>query len=51
MHWALFSGTGGPGLLGVESFVKDSTVAFLASFFLFLLPSGRKDDEGKYKTS
>ena len=35
------------GLLGVESFVKDSTVAFLASFFLFLLPSGRKDDEGR----
>ena len=35
------------GLLGVESFVKDSTVAFLASFFLFLLPSGRKDDKGR----
>ena len=35
------------GLLGVESFVKDSTVAFLASFFLFLLPSGRKDDSGR----
>ena len=34
-------------LLGVESFVKDSTVAFLASFFLFLVPSGRKDDEGR----
>jgi len=33
--------------LGVESYVKDSTVAFVASSFLFTLSSGKKDSNGK----
>ena len=35
------------GILGVEAYVKDSTVAFLASIALFSLPSGRKNEDGK----
>ena len=33
--------------LGVQSFTKDSTVAFLASLFLFLIPNGQKDKKGR----
>ena len=33
-------------LLGVNGFVKDSTVAFFAALALFSLPSGRKNKEG-----
>ena len=33
--------------LGVESFAKDSTVAFFAALILFLLPGDRKTDDGK----
>ena len=33
--------------LGVQSFTKDSTVAFLASLILFLIPSGRKNEHGQ----
>ncbi|MFL2983016.1 MAG: SLC13 family permease [Candidatus Neomarinimicrobiota bacterium] len=35
--------------LGVESYVKDSTVAFIASTLLFVLSSERKDETGKQK--
>ena len=35
--------------LGVNHFVKDSTVAFIASTFLFLIPSGQKNDKGEEK--
>jgi len=34
-------------ILGVEAYVKDSTVAFLSSIALFSLPSGHKNEEGK----
>ena len=33
-------------ILGVEGYVKDSTVAFIASIALFSLPSGHKNEEG-----
>ena len=35
------------GLLGVEAFAKDATVAFVSALLLFSLPSGRKDENGK----
>ena len=34
------------GILEVEAFAKDSTVAFVAALFLFALPSGRKNNKG-----
>ena len=33
-------------ILGVEGYVKDSTVAFIASIALFSLPSGLKNEDG-----
>ena len=36
-------------LLGVEGFVKDSTVAFFAAIVLFSLSSGQKNKDGKDK--
>ena len=35
------------GMLGVDAFTKDSTVAFIAALVLFALPSGRKNKAGK----
>ena len=33
--------------IGVDSFVKDSSVAFLAAMALFIIPSSRRDENGK----
>ena len=35
------------GFLGVEALAKDSTVAFAAALLLFLIPSDRKNEEGR----
>lgn len=36
-------------LLGVQAYVKDSTVAFLAALLLFLLPNGKINNDGSKK--
>jgi sodium-dependent dicarboxylate transporter 2/3/5 len=38
---------GWSSLLGVKAFVHDSTVAIIAALLLFIIPSGRTDDENK----
>ena len=35
------------GILGVEEFAKDSTVAFMAALILFIIPSDRSNENGE----